>query len=53
MGGATQGGQVIKDGVGRGSEMEDDVDPKAAREYLSSPDKLLQVDLPFIKELQK
>ena len=51
--GQTQGGQVIKDGVGRGSEVEDDVDPKAAREYLSSPDKLLQVDLPFIKELQK
>ena len=48
-----QGGQVITDGVGRGSEVEDDVDPVAAREFLSDPDKLLQVDLPFIKELQK
>ena len=33
--------------------MEDDVDPVAAREFLTSPSKLLQVDLPFIKELQK
>lgn len=33
--------------------MEDDVDPVAAREYLSNPKKLLQVDLPFIKDLQK
>ena len=48
----SQGGQVITDGVGRGSEVEDDVDPVAARDFLSDPDKLLQVDLPFIKELQ-
>lgn len=51
--GNPQGGQVITDGVGRGSEVEDDVDPVAARDFLSDPDKLLQVDLPFIKELHK
>ena len=29
------------------------LDPVAAREFLTDPSKLLQVDLPFIKELQK
>ncbi|CAK0783688.1 hypothetical protein CVIRNUC_006887 [Coccomyxa viridis] len=48
-----KGGQVITEGVGRGSEVEDDVDPMAARDFLEDPSKLLQVDLPFIKDLQK
>lgn len=48
-----QGGQVITEGVGRGSEVEDDVDPVAAREYLTNPTKLLSVDLPFIQELRR
>ena len=29
------------------------MDPVAAREFLADPSKLLQVELPFIKELQK
>ena len=48
-----QGGQIITDGVGRGSEVEDDVDPKAAREFLDNPSKLLALDLPFIQELKQ
>lgn len=47
-----QGGQVITDGVGRGSEVEDDVDPVAAREFLANPTKLLSVDLPFVQDLR-
>ncbi len=50
---AMQGGQVITDGVGRGSEVEDDVDPAAAREFLKNPSKLLELDLPFIQELKQ
>lgn len=29
------------------------MDPMAARDFLEDPSKLLQVDLPFIKDLQK
>ena len=29
------------------------MDPVAARDFLEDPSKLLQVDLPFIKDLQK
>jgi hypothetical protein len=48
-----QGGQIITDGVGRGAEVEDDVDPKAARGFLTNPSELLQLDLPFIRELKE
>ena len=49
----SQGGQTITEGVGRGSEVEDDVDPVAAREFLKYPSKLLALDLPFIQELKQ
>ncbi len=47
-----QGGQVITDGVGRGSEVEDDVEPVAARDFLTDPTKLLSVGLPFVEDLR-
>ncbi|KAK9908936.1 hypothetical protein WJX75_004941 [Coccomyxa subellipsoidea] len=47
-----KGGQVITDGVGRGSEVEDDVDPVAARDFLTDPTKLLSVGLPFLEDLR-
>lgn len=43
---------MITEGVGRGSEVEDDVDPVAAREFLTDPSKLLSVDLPFVQDLR-
>lgn len=32
-----QGQQVLKDGVGRGSEVEETIDPKEARTFLMDP----------------
>lgn len=43
---------MITDGVGRGSEVEDDVDPVAARDFLTDPTKLLSMGLPFVEDLR-
>lgn len=35
-----QGQQVLKDGIGRGSEIEEDIDPGHARSFLQDPNAL-------------
>lgn len=35
-----QGQQVVKEGVGRGSEVEEDIDPIHARKFLQDPQSL-------------
>ena len=44
---------VVKDGIGRATEVEDPVDPILARAYLTDPTSLLQSDLPVIKHLRE
>lgn len=39
-----QGQQVVKDGVGRGSEVEEDIDPKQARKFLQDPSALYTLE---------
>ena len=37
-----QGKQILQDGIGRASEVEEEVDPQQARTYLQHPTQLLQ-----------
>lgn len=39
-----QGQQVLKDGIGRGTEVEEDIDPKEARKYLMDPGSLYSLE---------
>lgn len=48
-----QGQQVLKDGIGRGSEVEEDIDPKLARTFLSDPDRILDLDSQILQPLLK
>eukprot|EP01024_Parvocaulis_polyphysoides_P054621 TRINITY_DN5525_c0_g6_i1.p2 TRINITY_DN5525_c0_g6~~TRINITY_DN5525_c0_g6_i1.p2 ORF type:complete len:198 (-),score=33.02 TRINITY_DN5525_c0_g6_i1:332-925(-) len=48
-----KGRQVLKDGVGRASEQEADVDPNLAREFLNNPEGLLNLDIALMKELKR
>ena len=40
-------------GVGRAEELEEDVDPKAARSFLGEPDKLLNLNSPLMKKIKQ
>lgn len=48
-----QGEQVLKDGIGRAPEVEEAVDPVAARQYLQEPAALLQHPSEIIQNLAK
>jgi hypothetical protein len=48
-----QGRQVLKDGVGRGTEEQFTTDPVAAREFLTNPNKILELDDPLITKLKE
>ena len=48
-----QGKQELVGGVGRGSELETEIDPINARQLLDQPNKLLNLHVDFVDELQK
>lgn len=48
-----KGRQVLKDGVGRASEEEEDVDPILARSFISDPSMLLHLDSALMKRLRE
>ena len=47
-----QGKQELVGGVGRGSELETEIDPINARQLLEQPNKLLDLQVDFVDELQ-
>ena len=48
-----QGQQVLTDGIGRGTEEEEDLDPKAARQFLTEPSRLLQLESPLVQKVRR
>lgn len=48
-----QGRQELHEGIGRGTEEEEDLDPVAAREFLTTPSKLLQLDSPLVQKVRR
>lgn len=48
-----QGRQELVGGIGRGTELERDLDPQRARSLLTSPDGLLDLKIDFVDELCK
>ncbi|KAK9838485.1 hypothetical protein WJX81_002529 [Elliptochloris bilobata] len=48
-----KGQQVLKDGIGRGTEEEEDLDPIAARQFLTAPSQLLQLDSPLVQKVRR
>jgi uncharacterized protein YjbK len=48
-----KGKQVLKDGVGRAAEEEEDVDPEKARAFLKDPESLLSHDSSLISKLRE
>ncbi|KAK9819947.1 hypothetical protein WJX72_004266 [[Myrmecia] bisecta] len=48
----SKGRQALKDGVGIATEEEEDIDPVAARQYLTHPDKLLALDCTLMNRLR-
>lgn len=47
-----QGKAVLKDGIGRATEVEEPVDPTKARTFLANPNALLQHDSKIIDDLK-
>ena len=48
-----QGKQELVGGIGRGSELEADIDPAKGRQLLKDPTQLLGMHIDFVHELQK
>lgn len=48
-----QGQQVVSDGIGRAAETEEDIDARAAREYVKHPDGLLKLDSELMTGIQR
>ena len=48
-----QGQQVLTDGIGRGTEEEEDLDPKAARQFLTEPSRLLELESPLVQKVRR
>ena len=46
-----QGRQELVGGIGRGTELETDLDPVRARDLLQAPDKLLSLKVDFVDNL--
>ena len=48
-----QGQQVLTDGIGRGTEEEEDLNPKAARQFLTEPSRLLELESPLVQKVRR
>ena len=48
-----QGKQELVGGIGRGSELETDIDPAKGRQLLKDPTQLLGMHIDFVDDLQK
>ena len=48
-----QGQQIVKDGVGRGSEVEEDIDPINARKFLMDPQQLYSLPSDILQPILK
>ena len=48
----TKGKQVLLDGIGRATEVEEDVDPLAARRWLTEPCLMMEA-VPLVKGLKE
>jgi hypothetical protein len=48
-----QGQQVVKDGIGRGSEVEEDIDPISARKFLQDPQSLYNLPSDILQPILK
>lgn len=49
----TQGKQVLSDGIGRAPEEEHEVDPVAARAFLTDPALLLNLGTPLLEKVKR
>ena len=47
-----QGKQILVDGIGRASEVEEGADPAAARRWLTEPDLMFEA-VPLVKKLKE
>ncbi|GMH33594.1 hypothetical protein BSKO_01428 [Bryopsis sp. KO-2023] len=47
-----KGKAIVKDGIGKASEVEEDVDPKVARTFVEQPDELLAYESNIMKDIQ-
>ena len=47
-----QGKQILVDGIGRASEVEEGADPAAARRWLTEPDLMFKA-VPLVKKLKE
>jgi hypothetical protein len=50
---ARQGRQELREGIGRGTEEEEDLDPVAARRFIAEPAALLQLDSPLVQKVRR
>ena len=44
---------MLTDGIGRGTEEEEDLDPKAARQFLTEPARLLELASPLVQKVRR
>lgn len=44
---------MLTDGIGRGTEEEEDLDPKAARQFLTDPARLLELKSPLVQKVRR
>ena len=44
---------MLKDGIGRGTEVEEDIDPLLARSFMMDPNKLLELDSQILQPILK
>lgn len=50
---ATQGKQILQDGIGRATEIEEPLDPVAARQFLQQPSQLLKLQSELMQNLAR
>lgn len=48
-----QGKQILQDGIGRATEIEEPLDPVAARQFLQQPSQLLQLPSQLMQNLAR
>jgi len=48
-----QGQQIVKDGIGRGSEVEEEIDPINARKFLQDPQSLYDLPSEILQPILK
>ncbi len=47
-----QGRMAMEGGVGRATEVEEDIDPATGRDFLEHPDKLLALESPILEKVR-